>query len=72
MCRAVRTAANSVPATNRIIGPNIGAASEPVKYSPGTDDPNVPRSAGALEPGTQATTRRTVGDRNGRASRSSR
>lgn len=46
--------------------------SEPVKYRPGTDDSDVPRSAGAFEPGTHATARRAVGDRKGRASRSSR
>jgi D-aspartate ligase len=43
----IRRAAKSAPWTNRISGPNVGAAEIPLKYSPGTDDSNEPSSNGA-------------------------
>jgi predicted ATP-grasp superfamily ATP-dependent carboligase len=43
---ASRGAANSVPHTKRKSGPNVPAAGNPAKNSPGTDDSNDPSSAG--------------------------
>ncbi len=43
----IRRAANSAPWTNRMSGPNVGAAEIPLKYSPGTDDSNEASSNGA-------------------------
>jgi D-aspartate ligase len=43
----IRRAAKSAPWTNRMSGPNVGAAEIPLKYSPGTDDSNEASSNGA-------------------------
>jgi predicted ATP-grasp superfamily ATP-dependent carboligase len=43
----IRRAAKSAPWTNRMSGPNVGAAEMPLKYSPGTDDSNEASSNGA-------------------------
>lgn len=57
----IRRAAKSAPWTNRISGPNVGAAEMPLKYRPGTDDSNEASSSGA--PATFRHDRRTSSSR---------